>query len=66
MKKQKTSLSYKIFSIVNGLVMLTVIMITILPYLHVLAKALNDGIDTMRGGITIFPRKPTFENRTVK
>jgi len=62
MKKQKTSLSYKIFSIVNGLVMLTVIMITILPYLHVLAKALNDGIDTMRGGITIFPRKPTFEN----
>jgi putative aldouronate transport system permease protein len=35
---------------------------TTFPYLNTLAVALNDGADTMLGGITIFPREPTLDN----
>jgi putative aldouronate transport system permease protein len=54
--------AYKIFVVFNIIIMLAVLLITFLPYLHVLAKALNDGNDTMLGGITFFPRKLTFMN----
>lgn len=37
-------------------------MITLYPFLNVLAISLNDATDTVRGGITIFPREFTFEN----
>lgn len=32
------------------------------PYLNVLAKSFNDGNDTMRGGITIYPREFSLQN----
>lgn len=35
------------------------------PYLHVLAKAFNEGMDASRGGILIWPRKFTLENFVV-
>ncbi len=34
----------------------------VFPYINVLANALNDGLDAARGGITLYPRVPTFEN----
>lgn len=37
-------------------------MITLYPFLNVLAISLNDATDTVRGGITIFPREFTFKN----
>ena len=39
-----------------------VLVITLYPFLNVLALSLNDYIDTVKGGITIFPRKPTLQN----
>ncbi len=42
--------------------MLIIVVITLYPFLNVLAKSLNDPIDTVQGGITIFPRVPTFKN----
>lgn len=36
--------------------------VVLFPYLNVLAKSFNDGQDTIRGGITIFPRVFTLEN----
>ena len=40
--------------------------IMIYPYLNQLAISFNQGMDSMLGGITIFPRKFTWENyRTV-
>lgn len=42
--------------------MLIIVVITLYPFLNVLAKSLNDPIDTVKGGITIFPRVPTFKN----
>lgn len=61
-KLNDESLSYKIFKIINYIIMIFVIVVMLFPYLNVLAKALNDANDTMLGGITIFPRKPTFGN----
>lgn len=39
-----------------------VVAIMVFPYLNVLAKSLNEARDTVLGGITIFPRKFTFDN----
>ena len=57
--------AYATFKIVNTFIMLFVILITLLPYLNVLAKSLNDGTDSMRGGITFYPRVFTWENYRV-
>lgn len=54
--------AYAVFKIFNYLIMFLVIVVTLFPYLNVLAKALNDGQDTMRGGIGIWPREFTLEN----
>lgn len=55
-------IGYRIFMIFNVIFMLIIMLATLFPYLNVLAKALNDGNDSMRGGITIFPRVFTLEN----
>lgn len=55
-------LNFSAFDIANVFVMLVIILITLYPFLHVFAVALNDSQDTVRGGITIFPRKLTLEN----
>lgn len=57
--------AYAVFKIFNGLFMLGIILITLVPYLNVLAKSLNDGIDSMRGGVGLIPRVFTFENYRV-
>jgi putative aldouronate transport system permease protein len=36
--------------------------VTLYPFLNVLALSLNDSVDSVRGGITIFPRAFTLEN----
>lgn len=52
----------KFFDVFNVLIMLLIVTATLYPFLNVLAIALNESVDTVRGGITIFPRKPTLEN----
>jgi len=40
--------------------------VTIYPFLNVIAIAFNDSLNTQRGGLTIYPRVPTLNNfRTV-
>lgn len=58
----KMTKSYRVFTIFNYIFMAIVLTICLVPFLHTLAKALNDGNDTMRGGITIFPRVFTWQN----
>lgn len=55
-------IGYFIFMVFNYLFMIAIIAATLFPYLNVLAKALNDGIDGMRGGITLWPRVFTLDN----
>lgn len=52
----KKSLGDRIFNGINIVFMLFVLVITIYPFLHILAISLNDARDSARGGITIFPR----------
>jgi putative aldouronate transport system permease protein len=52
----------KAFDVVNVVFLFVVVVATLYPFLNVLAIALNDSVDTVKGGITIFPRKVTLEN----
>ena len=58
----KRSLSEKVFNICNILLMLLLCIIMLYPYLNQVAISLNDGVDTMRGGIYLLPRRFTLEN----
>jgi len=58
----RTSIGYKIFKLFLYVLMGVIAAMCLVPFLHTLAKALNDGNDTMLGGITIFPRKFTLQN----
>lgn len=54
--------SEKIFDVLNLIFMAIVLLATVYPFLNVLAISFNDSIDTVRGGISIFPRQFTLEN----
>jgi putative aldouronate transport system permease protein len=56
------SLGDKIFDVVNYLIMIFLSIITLYPFLYVLAVSLNDPFDAIKGGITIFPRVFTLDN----
>lgn len=62
MKKKKSSLADKIFVVCNTLFMIAFVVITLYPVLNTLAISFNDGIDTVRGGIHLLPRKFTLKN----
>ena len=50
------------FDIILAVIMLIITIITIYPFLNVLAVSLNDATDTVKGGIHIWPREFTFKN----
>ena len=47
----------KVFGIVNAVMMILFMALVLYPFLNVAAVAFNDGVDAMRGGIYIWPRK---------
>ncbi len=62
----RKSLQDRVFDTVNVIYMLLVSVITLYPFLHILAVSLNEARDSARGGITIFPRIISFDSyRTV-
>ncbi|RAV09935.1 carbohydrate ABC transporter permease [Paenibacillus contaminans] len=54
--------SERVFNALNILFMLFLSVITLYPYLNQLAVSLNDGQDTIFGGITVYPRVFTWTN----
>ncbi|HEY4431397.1 MAG TPA: carbohydrate ABC transporter permease [Paenibacillus sp.] len=56
------SRSDQIFDIVNCSFMTLAFVITLYPFLNVLAISLNDSMDTVKGGIYLWPRKWTWAN----
>ncbi len=58
----KRSLGEKTFTVVNTILMVLICIVSVYPYLNQLALSFNDGMDAIRGGITIFPREFTLEN----
>ena len=62
MRKQKTSIWSKLFVLCNTLFMIAFVVVTLYPVLNTLAISFNDGIDAVRGGIHLWPRKFTWKN----
>ncbi|MFC5465190.1 carbohydrate ABC transporter permease [Lederbergia graminis] len=52
----------RIFDIANYVLLTILMIITLYPFLNVLAISLNQSLDTVRGGIHIWPREFTFDN----
>ena len=63
MKAKKTN-PEKIFDYILAVIFVAIIVITIYPFLNVLAISFNDPIDTMRNINFIIPRKFTLSNYT--
>lgn len=59
------SFSYTLFKVMNIILLSILVLVSIFPYVNAIALALNDPVDTMKGGITIFPRVLTFDNYEV-
>lgn len=51
-----------IFNVFNIIFMILMCVIMIYPYINQVAISFNEGMDTALGGITIFPRKFTWQN----
>ncbi|MGG3505961.1 carbohydrate ABC transporter permease [Paenibacillus lautus] len=58
----KPTLSDRVFDMGNFIFMALVMIVTLYPFLNVLAISLNDSVDTVRGGIYLWPREFTLEN----
>ncbi|GAB2539605.1 carbohydrate ABC transporter permease [Gracilibacillus alcaliphilus] len=58
MKKRK----WTGFDLILVLLMAFIVVITLYPFLNILAISLNNAVDTARGGIHIWPRDFTFAN----
>ena len=52
----------KVISLVVGLIMIFVFLVTLYPFWYALVLSFNDGKDALRGGIFFFPRKLTLDN----
>ncbi|AIQ67635.1 MULTISPECIES: carbohydrate ABC transporter permease [Paenibacillus] len=52
----------RILEVIVYFSMTVVTVLTIYPFLNVLAISLNDSVDTVRGGITVWPRQFTLDN----
>ena len=60
--KYKTSVPDKIFVVCNIVFMVLFVVITLYPILNTLAISFNDGIDAVKGGIHLIPRKFSTKN----
>mgnify|MGYP005834590301 CR=1 FL=1 len=57
-----SKMKISLFDMVNYFVLIVIGIVTIYPFLNVLAVSLNDSTDTIRGGIHIWPRMFTLRN----
>lgn len=60
--KKKKHFGDILFVTCNTLFMIGFVLVTLYPVLNTLAISFNDGIDTVRGGIHLIPRKFTLQN----
>lgn len=61
-KKVKSSTGSKVFTVFNTLFMIAFVVITLYPVLNTVAVSFNDGVDAVRGGIYLWPRKFAIKN----
>ncbi|AEE95418.1 carbohydrate ABC transporter permease [Mahella australiensis] len=59
---KRNSLEPVIFHTVNTLLMLIVVVVMLYPFWNTVAVSFNNAMDTLKGGITLWPRKFTLYN----
>ena len=60
--KKQTQLSNLIFDIIIYLTLVFVVVATVYPFWNTVAISFNDGLDSLTGGIKLWPRKFTWQN----
>ncbi len=60
--RKKKSIADKTFITINTIILTLFCLITLYPILNTLAVSLNEGMDSLKGGIYLLPRKFTLEN----
>lgn len=61
-KRIDSSLGSKIFTVFIGLFMFIFLVLTLYPLINTVALSFNDGLDAVRGGIYLWPRKFSLKN----
>ncbi len=60
--KKQTMIGNIIFDAIIFITLAFVVVVTVYPFWNTVAISLNDGLDSLTGGITFFPRKFSMEN----
>lgn len=60
--RYKASFGGVMFDVIKWIILILFVIVTLYPVLNTLAVSLNDGMDTIRGGIYLIPRKFTWQN----
>jgi len=60
--KRQTQITNIIFDIIIYLTLAFVIVVTVYPFWNTIAISFNDGLDSVAGGIKLWPRKWTMQN----
>lgn len=60
--RKKTSMGEKVFVFLNGLFMILFVIITLYPVWNTLVVSLNNGTDSLRGELYLWPRMWTLKN----
>ncbi|MCY9659943.1 carbohydrate ABC transporter permease [Paenibacillus chondroitinus] len=59
---QNNRLEAILFNTLNGFFMLFLVIVTLYPFLHTLTVSFNEGNDTLRGGLYLWPRIWSLQN----
>ena len=60
--KRRTQIGNAIFNVINARVLAFLVVGTVYPFWNTIAISFNDGLNSIAGGITLFPRKFTLQN----
>lgn len=60
--KRRTQIGNAVFNVINALVLAFLVIVTVYPFWNTIAISFNDGLNSIAGGITLFPRKFTWQN----
>lgn len=60
--KRLTNGSNAIFNLINFIILSSLVVVTVYPFWNTIAVSFNEGLDSLRGGITFWPRKFTMQN----
>lgn len=60
--KRKIKIGDRVFDLFNISFMIILMVVTLYPFINTIAISFNPGLDSVRGGIYLFPREWTLEN----